>query len=68
MQLAQGGDLLDLLHEGGGDIKANSQSPSICNWLGTYRKYVQFIYNVLGCGAGTQMVNLVVSRTGQEEV
>lgn len=38
------------------------QSPSLCNWVGAHRKYVQFIYNVLDCGAGTQMVNLVVSR------
>lgn len=66
VQLAQGGDLLDLKEEE--NIKANSQSPSLCNWAGAYRKYVQFIYNVLDCGAGTQMVNLAVSRTGPEEV
>lgn len=51
--MAQGADLLDLLHEGEGGIKDNAQSSSLCNWVGDYRKYMQFIYNVFECGAGT---------------
>lgn len=60
-----GSDLLDLLHEGGGDTKPDSQSPSLCNWVGAHRKYVQFTYNVLDCGSETQVMNLVVSRKSE---
>lgn len=46
VQLAQVDDLLDLLHEGEGGIKDNSQSSSLCIWVGDYRKYTFNFYRV----------------------
>lgn len=55
-------DLLDLLHEREGDIKGNFQSSSVCNWVGDYRKGIQFCLWMQKTGVETEMVNLVVSR------
>lgn len=43
VQLAQVGDLLDLLHEGEGYMEDNAQNSGLCNWIWDYREYIQFI-------------------------
>lgn len=53
VQLAQVGDLLDLLHDGEGYMKDNVQRPGLCNWVWDYRGYIQFIQNMFELGAGT---------------